>query len=175
MIYLVCTQRNSETEINTTLLKTLANDNVSLVKYDSERTIDFGTTIRNSDGDVVCISDIVNDGRKLIVRYSELNCKSCVDSILYYTEQFGKRIGRDKIQVWAKFTSLSNYLLMKRIIDHDIDLYDASNFSFGVDSLNVPYLFILNNAMTISNIFIPHKEFPQLNEWYFSTIKERLL
>lgn len=110
----------------------------------------------------------------MIVRYSELNCQSCVDSLLFYAGQFANKVGCENVQVWATYSNRRNFSLTERLNKKAIDILDARDFSFGLDSINVPYMFILNSDMTISNVFIPHKEFPDSYDWYFSIVEKVL-
>ena len=51
-------------------------------------------------GDTLYLSDIVKD-KKLVFRYSVLNCKPCIDSIFIYIQEEVKNIGKNNIIIFT--------------------------------------------------------------------------
>ncbi|MEN6453321.1 MAG: hypothetical protein ABFD10_03615 [Prolixibacteraceae bacterium] len=134
------------------------------------------TVLFNSSNQSVSLKYITNGKPKLVFRFTDLYCNSCIVSVLPLLKSFSDSIGKSNIVL---FVSASNQKYSRLLrIDYDLDFpiysvgYDFVNND--VEKLNSPYLFILNTDTTGNKIFIPEKSLPELTEYYFSSILELL-
>jgi hypothetical protein len=54
-----------------------------------------------------------------------------------------------------------------------MNVYNVSDLNIQADSTGLPYYFILDRNLNISNIFIPNKSAPDLTNNYLKTITNR--
>jgi hypothetical protein len=51
---------------------------------------------------------------------------------------------------------------------------DNDSFSWKIEELYKPYCFVLHPNMKISHIYVPNKDYPELNKQYFEGVKRFL-
>jgi hypothetical protein len=159
---------------NDTLLvhQMMSNDYLSIIKNDTCRTLSDSLRVTDKDNNTIKIENILNGTKKLIVRYSYLNCNSCVDTVIKYATNFAQKNGNKKISVFADYTNTRDFYLFLRLNKNNLDIFRTAGHVSKIDERNVPYMFVLNEDMTISHLFIPHKEYPHLINWYFEVIEK---
>ena len=134
---------------------------------------DNNIKFENSNNELI-LKDTILNTKKIIVRYSNLDCNVCVDSIIRYSKLLAEKIGKDKIVILAKNTDKRDFHLFSRINKNELDIYQVNSKLTNLDDLGFPYMFIYKEDNTISHIFIPHKEYPKMFTWYFEIISKYL-
>lgn len=114
------------------------------------------------------------DKPKLVLRYSELNCNVCVDTLLSCLNQRFAKLGMEHLLILATYHDERNYRIFKRINQiKEMYLIDSIVGS-RLEEENIPYLFFVDNDYRIKYPFIPHKEVMQETHKYLDFIETRL-
>ena len=152
-----------------------ASDYWSLVMTDSCRALDAGMAVRNATGESMTLSDIAEDGDILVVRYSELNCNSCVDSLMKKIGEFAERGGmKNRFVVFANYENYLDFKLFCSLNKANLNIYNVKGLPLGQEALETPYLFLLHSDMTVTNFFVTHKEMPGATDRYLGRVSELL-
>ena len=156
-------------------VKVIEQDYWYTIKYDNSHRIGSDIIIRDRNDNILSTVDVMSAGKKLIVRYSELNCNSCVDSLLQYASNFAKEVGDDNVMVWASYSNIRNFHLLFRLNKAKLNICNVNSQISEYDQIDNPYVFILDEDLTIRRLFFPHKELPDNTKKYFNTIKSEFL
>lgn len=126
----------------------------------------------NIRGEYIDLLDYVV-GNKLIFRYSELNCSTCIDAQIQNLNEFAKLIGVHNILL---LTTYQNDIYMQRFRKVNKIKFEILNIDQDsvLADIGVPYFFILTSKeMRIQSMFIPQKEEPKLTYDYLQLIREK--
>lgn len=125
--------------------------------------------------DTVYLSDIVKN-KSLIFRYSVMDCKPCIDSLFSHIQKIEKDIDKKFIIFFTYFTNFRHFLVSARInqINNKIYLIPNNELAVTEDDINMPYFFIIDNQLNVSDLFIVYNLNKQEEELdtYFAKIKE---
>ncbi len=107
---------------------------------------------------------------KLVLRYNESNCRLCVDSEIDILIKNVSLI-TNEICIVATYNKFRGIVVDKRRFVKNglknVKIYwVSSNLKIPIEKQNVPYYFYLNSNLTLSNVFIPMKEYPELSQTY---------
>ena len=125
--------------------------------------------------DSLRLSQLV-EGGVLVIRFSELNCLDCVESMSFHLEKnFSEKV--QKVVILGSFSSERKLDVYLRSLN--IGYFSTYNIPEGslnefVDRQNVPYTFMLSNDMRVDNLFVPDYQLPKLTSDYFEVMSERL-
>jgi hypothetical protein len=119
------------------------------------------------------LSELISNNPKLVLRYSEIACNSCVDAQLKILEKLAIKIGSENIIILASYKNNSSLWRFKRINNIRLNLYNIDNLGFSLERENIPFYFIIDNTFNVKMIFIPIKEKPYLTEKYFEILSSR--
>lgn len=102
------------------------------------------------------------DGNKLILRYSELNCNTCIEAQIVNLNRYADSIGMHNILL---FTTYHNHSYMKRFKKMNKIKFEIYNVSAELDSaltdIGLPYFFVLTPCDNrVQSMYIPQKELP---------------
>lgn len=75
--------------------------------------------VKNEDGQVVPLYELISKPT-LVLRYSEINCQSCVDSVLLWVNSFIKSVGADNVVILATYKNHRDLQIFKRL--HHINI-----------------------------------------------------
>ena len=117
------------------------------------------------------LSDIMSKNT-LVLRYSEMHCDVCIDSIVGKLNIYQDSIGLQNIILFTNTENMNYVKRFKRVNNIHFDIYSISNAldSVLVD-IGMPYLFIYSFAEErISNVFVPQKENAKLTYQYLHSI-----
>ena len=148
-----------------------ASDYWSMVMTDSCHALDADMPIRDAAGESLALSDIAVDGDVLVVRYSELNCNSCVDSLMKKMGEFAERGGmRNRIAVFANYENYHDFRLFCSLNKAKLNIYHVKGLPLGQEAVETPYMFLLHGDMTVTNFFVTHKEMPGATDRYLKRV-----
>lgn len=116
------------------------------------------------------LSKILNKNKKIIIKYSELNCNTCIDSLFSCINNHLNEQEKQYITILATYHNRNDLLTFKRINNLNYPIYGIDSLDIPLENLNEPFIFILNDDYTISHLFIPHKERLQDTRRYFDII-----
>lgn len=108
----------------------------------------------------------------MIFKYSELNCNVCIDSQIIIVKKLANIISPQKIIFLSSYNQNSNLYRFKRLNSIKSEIYNIHDgLGLNIDTLNVPYYFIMSPECRISNVFIPDKMDMEMTIRYIETIK----
>jgi hypothetical protein len=115
-----------------------------------------------------------DDSPVLVYRFEEAQCQSCV---VYGMSQLDAFLIETPVNtaVFANYSNHGSFRMANKVINKkgNIPFYNVD--SLGVlDNLRVPYFFILEKDLSVQDVFVPEKAFPDLTNQYFSAIKHKL-
>ena len=117
------------------------------------------------------LSDIMSNNT-LVLRYSEMHCDVCIDSIVSKLSIYRDSIGLQNIILFTSTENVNYIQRFKRVNNIHFNIYSISN---GLDSvlvdIGMPYLFVYSFAdERINNVFIPQKENAEFVREYLHSI-----
>lgn len=133
--------------------------------------IDTDFSVRDIQEHEKKMSEIILDNT-LILRYSEMHCEVCVDSIVSKLNAYKDSIGLQHIVL---LTTSMNFGYIKRFKKINKIPFNIYNMSKALDSvlvdIGMPYLFIYStHSKRINNMFVPQEENPQLTDEYLHSV-----
>lgn len=163
-------------------LKRAANDELHLIidqysiieKKTNDKTLkDF--LIISEEKDTLLLSSLLTHP-KLIYRFSELHCDSC---ILHEFKNLRKYITAKKLKlndviIICYYENVRNLKIFKRINKlQDFQIYNLKNNNLNlleIEKAQTPYFFMINSQLRISNTFIPIKKDNKRTDNYFKKV-----
>lgn len=125
-------------------------------------------------GDSVRLSEIKEKEFMLVLRYSNQCCSSCVDDIISKMGEFQKSNADIDVLLLTTNQIMEDDRTFRHITKIFPKVYNVFALNISIEQDIVPYLFLINNECQILDIFIPHKELPQLTERYLNMIRTRI-
>jgi hypothetical protein len=133
-------------------------------------------SVKDSLGYEIPISSFLEKTKNhlLVCRFSELNCESCVSFSIKSLLSVADSIGKDNILFLGSYHNNRIFNKQKSLFGID-SMYVANilNLNIPAENLGFPYYFILDSALTISNLSLPDKGSPEINYQYLKLVKER--
>jgi len=132
--------------------------------------------VTNEQGVKVRLNTLFNKRiPKLVLRYSEINCMTCVDSCLVYIDKYKSIIGIENIIILASYHRQQDVNIFKRISKVRFEVYNTNKSRIGLpaEKSNSPFLFVSDQTLVAQSVFFPEKTLPKLTEMYFQTIIHR--
>jgi len=153
-------------------------DSLAVYQYNFELDAQFtGTRIENlecqtEDGRQVRLSDMVENGPVLVYRYADINCNVCIEAEIEVLHKNFKG-QEDRVLLLCSYQLDRDFLIFKKInkIRFPFCRIPKDALKWGVEKPNNPYCFVLHPDLKVSNVFVPDKSFPNMNELYLQGIK----
>jgi len=111
--------------------------------------------LKTEKSDSLLINTIM-ERPKLVLRYSELNCQSCVDAMLAQLQNCNS-FGKENTLLLAYYKNPAYLYQFKRMNRLLLPVYSIKNTGLPPDTLNIPYFYILGKDLDVSNFFIPEE------------------
>jgi hypothetical protein len=103
------------------------------------------------------LADIIkNNSPTLVVRLSEFNCKTCVNSLIQIIKETFSELDLKKVIFLLDYKDSISVNFFKRVSGIKYT-YKANDKITCLDELNVPYLFCLTKDGIINKVFIPQE------------------
>ncbi|MBO7598763.1 MAG: hypothetical protein J6T70_17130 [Bacteroidales bacterium] len=153
----------------------IAYDYRKLIQADSSRMILQNIDIVNTHKQKEVIDSVLRKNPILVIRYSSLSCHTCIDSVVNKARLLSQTLGRENICIFANYHSDSDFKVFWRTNNNYFRIYSVVSAIKRIDKFNTPYMFVLNNDKTISHLFIPHKEIPEMTKWYLDVVQQYLM
>lgn len=173
---------------------TIKNELVSLNKENIDLKIDLDITKKNRnyesnfngkelDKDLIVydinnnkikLGDIVNEN-KLILRYSNLNCNTCIEEQIKNINKYQDSIGIQKIILLTTYQNTVYMDRFRKINKVKIKIYNLGEMlDKEINDIGFPYFFVLEeNTMRINCTFIPQKDKNDLTNSYIENIQKK--
>ena len=136
--------------------------------------LDSATSLLDNKDSLYTLGNLIDAKRKLVFRYSFIHCNVCVDTLMKFVNKFADEVGKDNVVIFAQYANKRDYKNFVRINQVKTSIYHLQDSLCKADELSIPYLFILEDNMTVSNFFMPRKEYPKITEQYLQSIKNIL-
>jgi hypothetical protein len=107
---------------------------------------------------------------KLVFRFSEFSCNTCIDREIANLKQLASSIGKENIVLLATYSSIRDLAVFKRINHLDLPIYNIPQNVFSTDQVGGTFLFIANTQQKAFMPFIPDKEDGNLSLEYYKFI-----
>jgi hypothetical protein len=125
-----------------------------------------------TDGQTCSLSKIVSRGATIVLQYSQLNCEICVDSALSYLNAFLKRTGTSNVVIIASTDSrrwLSFFVRINHLDPQTVYYINNKDLDglYGREVPNFPFVYFTDSTLSVSDVFFPVKEIPQLSDIYY--------
>jgi len=141
-----------------TSLKTLHANQKSLMQFQlftEGAKLNPQLEVFNEIGDTLAINNIISKP-VLVLRYSELNCQSCVDDLLTEIKESGLFTASNTLLL-AYFREPAYLYQFKRMNRLELPVFSIQHTGLPPDTLNLPYFFLISTKLEISNVFIPEE------------------
>lgn len=110
---------------------------------------------------------------KIVLRFTQNNCGSCVERELIHLKELAKSIGEENIVCLTSYSGINDLKIFKDSYTANFATYNVPFNTFyknGYDTLNFPYVFLVDKNLQMSNFFIPAKEIPMLSKAYYTSM-----
>lgn len=133
-------------------------------------------SVSDLSGVDVKLLDVMNEGSKLVLRFSQNSCKPCIDKQIEFLEEFSKVNGRDKVVLLMSSSNANDLKIFKQTNNVSLPIFRlAEGLVPSVrESQNAPYLFLLNKDLRTSLIFTPDKEIHTNTAAYYRQVSDYL-
>ena len=136
--------------------------------YFNDTILNMDLQIVNSKNDSVSLSSIVTSP-KIVVRYSAYSCKECINfTVAKLLEIKEKHSNVDVIFLLANVPVKDMHVMKSDLFNSPVFRIDSLPFAF--DALWIPYLFRIDEAGNVSDMFVPQKELPDKTLEYLKNI-----
>lgn len=148
-------------------------DEVRKITLKSENNIIKDLIFFDIDNNSYSLKKLVGDNPKIVFRFSDNHCSSCIDHTLKYLKKIEKEIGIGNIILIGDFTNRHSHSIFVRLnseIHQKVYSY-TENLQLSVDSLSLPYIFTINSSLRVKNVFVPLKEVPKRSSNFFKKLE----
>lgn len=113
--------------------------------------------------------------QKLVIRYTEIGCNSCTDSIFHILDQYPGIRKKYDVLILIDFSNYDSYLKWRKIsAPKDSVLWLSKGaLPFSIEDGNKSYMFTTNSFMELSDFFIPNSIFPAMIHNYLHNIQSK--
>lgn len=118
------------------------------------------------------LSEIVKDRPVLVFRYSDINCNTCIEAEIEALQKVFKT-DLQSILILCSYNIDKDFYTFKKVNKINCPIYkiDHNSFDWAPEEYKNPYCFVLHPTLKVSDIYVPDKSFPQMNENYLNGIK----
>lgn len=147
---------------------------VPYIIEDDYKQLSPKSTLTDTINKVYSLNEVNSKKYKLVVRYSYIDCETCVNAIMKQISAAGEQNSiKDAIAITTS-TSDRDFLIRARETQWPIKLYNVTNGDIGLymENKNFPFMFVLTPDGHAIKIFTPAKEIPaQIKQYIVKTLK----
>lgn len=177
--YFIFTKAKEKENITTELIKkeqmiSLLSGNIKMHYVYSEKQLQESMLI-DKTGHKLKLSSLINNKRKIILKYSPSNCSECIQFGISLMEKFASTISNENLAIIVTDATEREFQVISSLLTSDIPVYMTSDKAFGsiLNKENVPFIFVIDNSLYLKDLFIPIKEIPSHSEMYIKIIKNK--
>lgn len=131
-------------------------------------------TLRSPMGEAVLLRELMQNGPRLVLYYSEVNCRTCINENLEKIKALVGAVGEERILILASGGRQQDMQQLKRLNRFGSDvLFQCGKLHLPFEMESAPLLFRLDDSLRTSMVFIPDKEHPKSTDYYFSLMQQR--
>lgn len=129
----------------------LMRENLDIQIQNEGRSLDSNLIVNGDDGRSYFLKDIIQDNY-LVVRLGEMNCQPCVNALMtmLHERKMHRMIFLIDYENERFMNDMKKYQPQSRFFKRGL-------LPIPIDSLNIPYLFVLDKDLNINHLFIPDK------------------
>jgi len=130
--------------------------------------------LETEDFKQLSLMEILN-GKKIVFRFSERQCPSCIDAQMSLIKLHEKIFNKDDIILLASPLIKRNILIKKNEfkIKHPLYFIKEEGLKIKIEKLNMPYYFVTDKNYVVDLVFVPVKEIPLITKHYFVNLNNR--
>lgn len=137
--------------------------------YANEGETLSNVTLLENGIDKINLSDVIED-KTLIIRLSQLNCQACIMAITPLLH----KLKNERVIFLMDYTNKRYFKEFKKTCNDNHRLFKIDSLLTSLDTLNIPYFFLLDKSLKTDCAFVPHKEMLGQTEKYLEIIKKRI-
>ncbi len=123
-----------------------------------------------SDGEEMTLRQLVSNVPVLVFNYTKYSCKVCIEDELQRLSSFSAKIGSENIIIIGQFETAREQYVMENTYGLKFYHFNESTFDLPVDSLDLAYMFVLNDQLQTNGVYLPIKEFSAMTDVYLSLV-----
>lgn len=112
----------------------------------------------------------VIDNKTLIIRLSQLNCQVCVVAFMPLLH----KLSHKKIFFLIDYTNKRYFDEFKKTCNANHRFFKIESLPTSLDTLNIPYFFLLDKNLKMDCVFVPHKEMIEQTEKYLEIVNNKI-
>lgn len=132
----------------------------------------LNTLLLDENGDTTKLIKLASETPKLIFKYSEINCETCIEEQFVLLKKITNKIGANNIIILAKYNSLRNLSKFIRINNIEYRVFNMLE-KLSSNDLDIPYYFILDRSQLIKHPYIPLAHYTEPVLEYYSEISSK--
>lgn len=127
-------------------------ENIDIQIQNEGLSLDSNIIINEGSGKISYLKNVIQENC-LIVRLGETNCQPCVNALMTILQ-------KQKVHRIIFLVDYENELFIYNLRKYrpQSHFYKRGLLPLPIDSLNIPYLFVLDKDLVIKHLFIPNKE-----------------
>jgi hypothetical protein len=146
----------------------------TFIQYQSENVNYRDIIVQQQSGTAVNFQSLFSDGVKLIFRYNENHCNTCVDVALKSLIEYKTKIGVENIII---LTSYKNARTMQAFIEKNapgMRVYNTNEeINIPLENWTTPYFFVTDEDLNARLVLIPVKEINGYTKEYLEIIYQK--
>ena len=139
----------------------------------SEEKIDSDIVLLDENGNPLKLKNIVGRSPKLVFKYSDLSCETCVEEQMALLKKASEKIGPENIVILTNYDSPRKFSQFVRMNQVTFKVLNLQNSKLSSIDFVLPYYFILDNNFMLLQPFIPIRGEQYLTTKYFEKVSEK--
>ena len=114
---------------------------------------------------------------KLVLRFSEFACTTCIDDALNEIKKIKHIIKDSNVLIVTSFSNVRDFEIFKSRFKSNynfINEYQDFAMVGGLENISSPHFFILDNDLKINSLYVYQKNIKDMNKIYFERIKTEI-
>jgi hypothetical protein len=129
--------------------------------------------LKDENGKYILLSSLVKKGKKLIFRFSETSCCSCLDQLKMILNSNRYNLKNEIIYI-SDYSDTKRITFFRTLLNINCCIYSINDLGLPIEKEKIPYLFILDEDMISKLFFIPTYGNQKLTENYMNNINSSL-
>lgn len=152
----------------------LVDNSIQQIIYNRFSQKDF--TIYDNENKSLLLSNLLSPEYKLVFKFSSLHCISCIESILKEIKKLDNHILKERLLIIGSFENKRAVESFKKKYNVEFPMYFIKNNKEEISGIeDRPYIYLMNNKMTVDYLLYPVKETPILLQQYLKVICKQYL
>lgn len=126
--------------------------------------------LTDEQGQSVPFNQVLEGNTKLVFRFSELSCNTCVDREVGNLKKVAAQVGANRIVVLASYRNLRDLVVFKRINQLEFPVYNVATEAFPADAAGGTFAFLASPVYRGFAPFIPSKDIDNLSWTYYNFV-----